>query len=78
MLFVYIVKKFSIQSKSNKIQYEDFIDKISNLLNYCVNELGFQLVFIPFFTSRDDRAHTDILEQMTDTKRIPTWRTLIY
>lgn len=58
---VKFVKKFNIRSRKDKLKYNNFIKRISKFMNYCANNLNFQLVFLPFWKDRDNIVHQEII-----------------
>jgi len=67
---VKIVKKFNIQTKKDKLKYEYFIREISKFLEYCENELEFQLVFLPFWKERDNKVHREVSKLIKNKNNI--------
>ena len=67
---VKIVKKFNIQTKKDKLRYEYFIEEISKFLEYCKNELDFQLIFLPFWKERDNKVHKEVKKQIKNKNNI--------
>ena len=67
---VKLVKKFNIQTKKDKLKYEYFLKEISKFLEYCKDELKFQLVFLPFWKERDNKVNKEISKLMKNNDNI--------
>lgn len=61
---VNIVKKLNIQTKKDKIEYDKFVMNVARTLDAFLNDYDVNIVFIPFWTGRDDKIHRDIRNNM--------------
>lgn len=66
---VSIVKKFSIQTKKDRIKNTDFILHISSALDSFLDEHDVNVLFIPFWTGRDHTVHEAIISNMRHAER---------
>jgi polysaccharide pyruvyl transferase WcaK-like protein len=66
---VAVVRSLNVQSSEYKEKFGNFLNQMTEFLDYIVDKHDVSLVFLPFFNGRDQKVHQQIIDRMRNKNK---------